>query len=120
MTSVDTPTGGASAEESFRQGWKEVMAGQTRPVLELWEGIEPNPALETGQAVEDAQTHKNLASLADLDELHEDLGLKTAHLLRSCANAERLLTALARAQAGTTGPQMVDELRREVGLSEEN
>ena len=28
------------AEASFRQGWQEVMAGQTRPVSELWEGID--------------------------------------------------------------------------------
>lgn len=42
--------------------------------------------------------------------------LETAHLLRSPANAERLLTALARAQARLTAPQTVDELRHEVGL----
>jgi hypothetical protein len=29
-----------SAEASFRQGWQEVMTGQTRPVAELWEGID--------------------------------------------------------------------------------
>jgi hypothetical protein len=28
------------ARESFRQGWKEVLAGETRPVSELWEGID--------------------------------------------------------------------------------
>jgi len=28
------------AEASFRQGWKEAMTGQTRPVSELWEGID--------------------------------------------------------------------------------
>ena len=27
------------AEASFRRGWKEVLAGETRPVSELWEGI---------------------------------------------------------------------------------
>ena len=27
------------AEDSFRQGWKETMAGETRPVSELWDGI---------------------------------------------------------------------------------
>jgi hypothetical protein len=27
------------AEASFRQGWKEAMTGQTRPVSELWEVI---------------------------------------------------------------------------------
>lgn len=42
--------------------------------------------------------------------------LETAHLLRSPANAQRLLTALARAQAHTLAPSTVDDLRRESGL----
>ncbi|CAD6493718.1 MAG: hypothetical protein LAKADJCE_00567 [Candidatus Argoarchaeum ethanivorans] len=29
------------AEDSFRQGWKETMAGETRPVSELWDDIDP-------------------------------------------------------------------------------
>lgn len=29
-----------SAEESFRQGWKEAMTGQTIPVSQLWDGID--------------------------------------------------------------------------------
>ena len=116
MTSVDTPSDGDGAEASFRQGWQEVLAGQTRPVSELWEGIAPTPTPETQQALEDAQTRQNLASFADPEELYEDLGLETADLLRSPANAERLSTALTRAQAGTTEPQSLDELRREVGF----
>lgn len=28
------------AEASFRQGWKETLAGETRPVAELWKGID--------------------------------------------------------------------------------
>jgi hypothetical protein len=28
------------AEASFRQGWQEVIFGQTRPVSELWDGID--------------------------------------------------------------------------------
>ncbi len=28
------------AEVSFRQGWQEALAGQTRPVSELWDGID--------------------------------------------------------------------------------
>ena len=28
------------AEESFRQGWQEALRGETRPVSELWEGID--------------------------------------------------------------------------------
>ena len=74
------------------------------------------PTRETQQALEDAQTRHDLASFANPEELYEDLGLETADLLRSPANAERLLTALARAQAGTTEPQSLDELRREVGF----
>ena len=42
--------------------------------------------------------------------------LETIHLLRSRTNAERLLTALARAQKGEGAPQTLDELRHEVGL----
>jgi len=42
--------------------------------------------------------------------------LETAHLLRSPQNAERLLTALRRAQQRTQAPSSVAELRREVGL----
>jgi antitoxin YefM len=44
--------------------------------------------------------------------------LKTAHLLRSPTNAERLLTALARAQSRTLSPQSLDALRKEVGLGD--
>jgi antitoxin YefM len=54
-----------------------------------------------------------LISAADLASLME-----TAHLLRSPKNAERLLTALARAQRRRSSPQSVEELRREVGLDE--
>jgi len=42
--------------------------------------------------------------------------LETAHLLRSPANAERLLSALERVRKGTGTPQTIDELRNEVGL----
>jgi antitoxin YefM len=44
--------------------------------------------------------------------------MNTAHLLRSPANAERLLTALARARSENLPPQSIEELRREVGLDE--
>ena len=42
--------------------------------------------------------------------------METAHLLQSPRNAERLLTALARARRGEVAPQSVEELRAEVGL----
>ncbi|CAG0928880.1 hypothetical protein TFLX_01120 [Thermoflexales bacterium] len=28
------------AAASFRQGWKEAQSGQTRPITELWDGID--------------------------------------------------------------------------------
>lgn len=29
-----------SPEESFRRGWLEIKTGKTRPISELWEGID--------------------------------------------------------------------------------
>lgn len=46
--------------------------------------------------------------------------METAHLLRSPRNAQRLLTALARARRRAVEPSSVDDLRREMGLDEEN
>lgn len=42
--------------------------------------------------------------------------LETVHLLRSPRNAERLLSALARARSRDGLPQTIDALRREVQL----
>jgi antitoxin YefM len=53
-------------------------------------------------------------ALIAADEL-ESLS-ETAHLLRSPKNAERLLSALARARAGEGEPQTVEELRRTLGF----
>ena len=53
-------------------------------------------------------------ALVAMDEL-EGL-LETAHLLRSPKNAERLLRALKRAQAGTVKPEPVDKLALELGI----
>ena len=44
--------------------------------------------------------------------------LETAHLLRSPANARRLLTALARVPEQTVAPQTIAELRQEVSFDE--
>ncbi len=44
---------------------------------------------------------------------------ETAHLLRSPANAARLLTALNRALARTEGPRSVDDVRQELGVAAE-
>ncbi|HZJ10909.1 MAG TPA: type II toxin-antitoxin system prevent-host-death family antitoxin [Trueperaceae bacterium] len=53
-------------------------------------------------------------ALIAADEL--DGLLETAHLLRSPANAQRLLTALGRARSGNDEPQTVKELRARVNL----
>ena len=45
--------------------------------------------------------------------------LETAHLLRSAKNAERLLTALARASKQSIEPQSIEELSREVGFGKD-
>ena len=42
--------------------------------------------------------------------------METAHLLRSPKNAQRLLTALRRANKGQGKVQSLDQLRREMGL----
>jgi antitoxin YefM len=42
--------------------------------------------------------------------------LETKYLLQSPKNAERLLSALTRAQERTLAPQSVEELKRELGL----
>jgi len=56
-------------------------------------------------------------ALVSADEL-ESL-LETAHLLRSPKNAERLLSALSRAQASELPPSTIEDLRRELGLGQE-
>jgi antitoxin YefM len=56
-------------------------------------------------------------ALIPADEL-ESL-METAYLLRSPANARRLLEAYARSEIGEGKPQTVDELRREYGLEDE-
>ncbi len=55
-------------------------------------------------------------ALIPADEL-ESL-METAYLLRSPANAKRLLEAYARSAADEGTPQSVEELRRQLGLSE--
>ena len=52
-----------------------------------------------------------LIAASELESLME-----TAYLLRSPANAERLLAAFGRALKGEGSPLTFDDLRREVGL----
>ena len=67
----------------------------------------------TNDAVHRDGADEDIALIA-ADEL--DSILETMHLLRSPANAERLLAALEWSRHGDGVPQSVDELRREVGL----
>lgn len=53
-----------------------------------------------------------LISASELSSL-----LETAYLLRSPKNAERLLKALKRAQAGTTKPSSIEDLKKEFGIT---
>ena len=55
-------------------------------------------------------------ALVSADELASLL--ETAHLLRSPKNAQRLLTAINRAQSRELSPSSVEELRRELDSSE--
>jgi antitoxin YefM len=55
-------------------------------------------------------------ALIAADEL--DALLETVHLLRSRTNAERLLTALARAKVRAETPTTLEELTRELGLDD--
>jgi antitoxin YefM len=52
-----------------------------------------------------------LISADELSSLNE-----TAHLLRSPANARRLMQALGRAERGEGTPESVESLRRSVGI----
>lgn len=55
-----------------------------------------------------------LVSASELESL-----LETAHLLRSPKNAERLLSAISRAQRNVLQPSSVGELREQLGVGEE-
>ncbi len=46
--------------------------------------------------------------------------LETAHLLRSPKNAERLMRALQRSLKGEGKPETLEELKRSVGLDEDD
>lgn len=60
--------------------------------------------------------HRDVALIAadELRSLEE-----TAHLMRSPANARRLLEALERSLAADVTPMSIDELREQTGLAEE-
>ena len=60
--------------------------------------------------------HEKVA-LISADELNSVL--ESLYLLRSPKNAERLMKAIKRAEAGTTAPSSIDELRREFGIEKD-
>ena len=76
-----------------------------------------NEVASTREAVIIKRRNAEDVALIAADEL-ESL-METAHLMRSPKNAQRLLTALARAQSQETAPSSVDQLREEVGLGSE-
>jgi len=79
---------------------------------ELWDEV-----VDERNVVVISRRRRPKVALIAADEL-ESL-METAHLLRSPKNASRLLTALNRALARLQSPGDVAELRRDVGLGEE-
>lgn len=64
----------------------------------------------------DRRGHQKVAMIS-ADELSSVL--ESLYLLRSPKNAKRLMRALKRAEAGTTKPSSIDELRKEFGVGED-
>ena len=60
--------------------------------------------------------HEKVA-LISADELNSVL--ESLYLLRSPKNAQRLMKAFKRAEAGTTKPSSIDELRKEFGIEKD-
>ncbi len=80
-------------------------------LAEIWNEVEDT----RDAAVIQRRGHEDMA-LIPADELASLR--ETAYLLRSPANAARLLSALARARKGSTKPQDLAELRAQFGLEE--
>jgi antitoxin YefM len=78
-------------------------------LAEIWDEVEDSREV----AVISRRGHEDMALIpaAELASLRE-----TAYLLRSPANAARLLSALTRARRGSTAPVEFSALRRELGL----
>ncbi len=60
--------------------------------------------------------HEKVA-LISADELNSVL--ESLYLLRSPKNAQRLMKAIKRAEAGATKPSSIDELRKEFGIEKD-
>ncbi|MGI8509446.1 MAG: type II toxin-antitoxin system Phd/YefM family antitoxin [Gemmatimonadaceae bacterium] len=80
-------------------------------LAEIWNEVEDTREV----AVIQRRGHEDMALIPanELASLRE-----TAYLLRSPANAARLLAALTRARRGKTSPQELGALRMELGLRE--
>ena len=90
----------------------QVTYTQARENLaQLWDEVTQN--LETVIVTRRGADDIALISATELASLQE-----TAYLLRSPANAKRLLKALARSQADEGRPQTIVELQAEVGFDE--
>lgn len=79
-------------------------------LAEVWDAVE-----STGEpTIVQRRGHEDVAIVpaSELASL-----LETAHLLRSPANARRLLAAISRALAGTTPPAALDTVRRKLGIA---
>ena len=63
-------------------------------------------------------TRSNGESVALISEAELSSLLETLYLLRSPANAKRLLAAVERSKAGTIQPQTVDEICKKFGLDD--
>jgi antitoxin YefM len=73
---------------------------------------------ETGEAI--VITRSNGKNVVLLSEAELESLLETLYLLRSSANATRLLTALNRAKSRVIQPQTLDEICQKYGINEEN
>jgi antitoxin YefM len=81
-------------------------------LAEVWDTVESTRE----PTIVQRRGHENIAVMP-ADELAGLL--ETAHLLRSPANAKRLLAAISRALAGKTTPTTLEEVRRKLGVSED-
>jgi antitoxin YefM len=81
-------------------------------LADLWDAVEDSREA----AVIQRRGHEDMALIPadELSSLRE-----TAYLLRSPANAARLLRALARARGARTAARELTQLRRELGLVDE-
>lgn len=84
-------------------------SGLRENLAEIWDQVEDSQQ----PVIVKRRGHQDMAILPadELDSLRE-----TAYLLRSPANAARLLAALTRARGGKGRPQELAALRAELGL----